>query len=54
MIEVWHDAPERSVVGASFREWVERFTDGLEQGVYVYSKGYGGIIKATEASYYDQ
>jgi cell wall assembly regulator SMI1 len=53
IITVWHDAPERSVVGKTFQEWVERFVIGLEQGVYVYSKGYGGIIEATEASYYD-
>jgi cell wall assembly regulator SMI1 len=53
MISVWHDASERTMVAASFQEWVERFTTGLEEGVYVYSKGYGGIISATEASYYD-
>jgi cell wall assembly regulator SMI1 len=54
MITMWHDAPEREVVGQSFKYWVERFADGLEQGVYVYSKGYGGIIEATDASYYDR
>ncbi|HLJ97345.1 MAG TPA: SMI1/KNR4 family protein [Gemmataceae bacterium] len=53
MISVWHDAPERSIVGASFQEWVERFATGLEKGAYVYSKSYGGIIEAAEASYYD-
>jgi cell wall assembly regulator SMI1 len=53
MIFVWHGAPERSLVGASFQAWVERFATGLEAGAYVYSKGYGGIIEASEASYYD-
>jgi cell wall assembly regulator SMI1 len=53
VISVGHDAPERTIVGTSFQEWVERFATGLEKGVYVYSKGYGGIIKASEASDYD-
>jgi cell wall assembly regulator SMI1 len=53
MITMWHDAPERKVVAQGFKEWVERFAGGLEQGLYVHSKGYGGIIEATKASYYD-
>ena len=30
MISVWHDAPERTILAASFQEWVERFATGLE------------------------
>lgn len=53
IITVWHDAPERSIRGASFQEWVERFAISLEEGACVYSKGYGGLIDAAEAAYYD-
>lgn len=53
IISMWHDAPERTAEAASFLEWIERFAVGLEQGAYVYSKGYGGILAASEAAHYD-
>jgi cell wall assembly regulator SMI1 len=50
----WHDAPERNLEAQSFEEWINQFADGLETGLYVFSKGYGGIIDAKEAKYYDE
>lgn len=54
IIPLWHDTPERTLEAVSFEEWVTAFADGLERGLYVYSKGYGGIIDAKEAKYYEK
>lgn len=48
VIRMWHDDPERSLEASSFGEWVERFASGLEDGTYVYSDEYGGVINKAD------
>lgn len=44
IIRMWHDDPERTIEAKSISEWIERFATGLENGTYVYSDEYGGVI----------
>lgn len=44
IIRMWHDDPERSLEANSLKEWIDRFAIGLENGQYVYSDEYGGVI----------
>lgn len=45
IIGMWHDEPERMIEAESFREWLERFADDLEAGMYIYSEDDGGVIR---------
>jgi cell wall assembly regulator SMI1 len=41
IIQMWHDWEKRSLEAKSFREWIEKFADELEAGLYKYSEEYG-------------
>jgi cell wall assembly regulator SMI1 len=45
IISVWHENPHRVVLAPSFRQWLDRFANALESGVYMFSEDYGGIMK---------
>jgi cell wall assembly regulator SMI1 len=44
IIKVWHDSPEREFIAESFEEWIAHFAEEMENGDYVYSEEWGGII----------
>ena len=49
IIRMWHDDGERSLVAASFEEWMGDFAGKLVAGTMVYSEDYGGIMDKDEA-----
>src|SRR5690606_12156798 len=49
IIRMWHDSGERELLADSFAEWIEDYTDQWEEGVYMYSEDWGGIINKEEA-----
>lgn len=54
VIRMWHDAPERELVASSFREWISGYIGAVEQGEYVYSEDWGGIVNIEDAREYDE
>ncbi|MEH0156947.1 SMI1/KNR4 family protein [Limibacter armeniacum] len=49
VIMTWHDATERVLVASSFSEFIAEYVEGLENGLYVYSEEWSGIINKEEA-----
>lgn len=41
---MWDDAVERELVAKSFQEGISNYINNLEEGKYVYSEDWGGII----------
>ncbi|MEM6300080.1 MAG: SMI1/KNR4 family protein [Bacteroidota bacterium] len=44
IIRMWHDSAERELIASSFKEWISDYVNNLEDGQYVYSEDWGGII----------
>jgi cell wall assembly regulator SMI1 len=41
VIQMWHDWEKRSLIAASFIEWITAFANELDAGLYTYSDEYG-------------
>jgi cell wall assembly regulator SMI1 len=41
IITMWHEIPNRKIVGTSFHSWIEEYADGLESGRFIFSKEHG-------------
>jgi len=50
IITMWHDAPERELIAAGFRDYLELILEKLHSGEYVYSSEYDGIVPIDEVS----
>ena len=44
IIRMWHDSGERELLAESFEEWLKNYVDQWEEGDYVYSEDWAGII----------
>jgi len=44
IIRIWHDSAERELIASSLEEWMNDYADGLEEGSFVYSDEFGGVI----------
>lgn len=44
IISMYHDSGDREIVAPSFREWLDKYAEGLESGQYVFSDYYNGIV----------
>lgn len=45
VIRMWHDSQYRELYANSFSEYISNFIDGLENGKFVYVKGWGLVNK---------
>ncbi len=44
IIRIWHDSAERELIADSLEEWMNDYADELEEGSFVYSDEFGGVI----------
>lgn len=54
IIRIWHDSPERELIENSFKIWMEYFADDLEEGEYIYSEEFGGIVNREDTEEYEE
>ncbi len=48
IIRMWHDDSERTLLAASFSEWITQYVTDLEAGKYVFSEAYYGIVRVDD------
>lgn len=48
VIRMWHDDAERSLEAESFGAWVTQYVQGINNGEYVYSEDYGGMVSVAD------
>ena len=41
---MWHDSDERELIANSFTAWFENYIQMIENGQYVYSEEWAGLI----------
>ena len=54
ILELSGDGDPVSLQAASIRQWLEEYVTGLEQGLWVFSEDYRGMIRAQELAQYTQ